>query len=308
MADNHVSDVTDVRSNPKDQIAHAAELLRRSPLRRKVFLAIYRGKRKVKSVTDLMSATKLDRITVLKQGRVLADNRIVKQLKLDGETGYEKDRFYGQRRGRILSLATNKKALERFPTKTSPRLASGVVKLDVIRVSRSFLKISRVTIDDFDTFSRVKRKGSTPVVPMRPPREDTFKRGVQRIVREPGKFTDWGGEKNDLFSTRLKLNGRRMHAAFAFKGKGQRVAKLTPKHMGKNGNQIQSLFSSPAQVFLLQYWREIDQSVLEQMQEFAKAKSVSSGERIYYGIIDGNDSVRLISAYPSQFKRTKKNS
>lgn len=103
-----------------------------------------------------------------------------------------------------------------------------------------------------------------------------------------------------MFSTRVKIRGKRINAAFAFKGRGTK-GKLTPKAMGKNGDQIQRLFNSPAELFLIQYWDSIDESVIEQMKNFAIAKSVSEGKRIYYGIIDGYDTQRLIEAYKKYF-------
>jgi hypothetical protein len=42
--------------------------------------------------------------------------------------------------------------------------------------------------------------------------------------------------------------------------------------------------------------------VIEQMKNFAIAKSVSEGKRIYYGIIDGYDTQRLIAAYQKYFR------
>jgi len=129
-----------------------------------------------------------------------------------------------------------------------------------------------------------------------------IKRGFQKITGEPGKSTDWGGERSDLFTTRMWIGGRRRHTAIAFKGKGLKIKRLTPRHMGKNGDQIQSLFTTPAEVFLLQYWRQIDQTVIEQMEVFAKVKSLSDGRKVYFGIIDGDDSARLIQAYPKFFR------
>ena len=131
--------------------------------------------------------------------------------------------------------------------------------------------------------------------------EAKFKEGIKRILHEKGRFKDWGGERNDLLTTRLWLKGKRRATAFALKGKGLR-RKLTPALMGKNGDQIQRLFSSPAQVFLVQYWDQIDESVLEQMSAFAKAKSAVEGKEIWYGVIDGNDSNRILKAYPSVFR------
>ena len=123
-----------------------------------------------------------------------------------------------------------------------------------------------------------------------------------KIIGEKGKFQDWGGERNDLCSTRMKFQGKRRAAAFAFKGKGLKK-KLTPALMGKNGDQIQKLFHTPADIFLLQFWYQIDDAVLEEMQVHAKVRSAADGKRIYYGVIDGQDSARLIQAYPKQFKK-----
>ena len=56
-----------------------------------------------------------------------------------------------------------------------------------------------------------------------------------------------------LSSTRLRIEGERRAAAFAFKGPGK-TGRLTPRKMGKNGDQIQRLSKCPAEVFLIQYW------------------------------------------------------
>jgi hypothetical protein len=130
--------------------------------------------------------------------------------------------------------------------------------------------------------------------------EKVIKQGFQQVIGEQGQFTDWGGEKSDLFTTRLRLGGRRVAAAVAFKGRGTR-GRLVPAKMGRNGDQLQRLFQSSGQAFLVQYVGQIDESVLEQMEQLAKAKSVSTGLRIYFGIIDGDDTERLIAAYPKAF-------
>jgi hypothetical protein len=72
--------------------------------------------------------------------------------------------------------------------------------------------------------------------------------------------------------------------------------------MGKNGDQIQRLFETPAQVHVVQYHGNIDPSVLKQMSLFAATKFLMTGHLIYYGVIEGEDSHRLYVAYPSRFK------
>ena len=91
--------------------------------------------------------------------------------------------------------------------------------------------------------------------------EKKFKDGVAAVLNERGSFQDWGGELRDLSSTRLRIKGKRRTAAFAFKGPGK-TGRLTPGKMGKHGDQIQRLAKCPAEVFIVQYWAEIDDSVL----------------------------------------------
>jgi hypothetical protein len=77
---------------------------------------------------------------------------------------------------------------------------------------------------------------------------------------------------------------------------------LTPGKLGKNGDQIQRLFESPADVFFVQYHGQIDESVVHQMKKMAIANSVMEDKQIWYGVIDGDDTNRLLAAYPKQFK------
>jgi hypothetical protein len=135
--------------------------------------------------------------------------------------------------------------------------------------------------------------------------EDDFKRGVQSIIGEIGTFKDWGGEKSDLYSTRLRVSGKRRAAAFAFKGPGQK-GRLVLGRMGKNGDQALRLFQEEADVFIVQHWREIDSSVIDLMRRLAVAKSATNGQPLWYGVIDGQDSERLRLAYPSKFKSVQR--
>jgi hypothetical protein len=288
--------VTDTRSNAPDQIAFAAKELSRSRDRRRVFEAIYKGKKKVKTVAEIASITGLDRIRVLQEGGRLSGLGIVTQTKFNKDTAYEKDPFYIQKKKRVLSLARNKKALSEFHTKTNPKL--GEVHISV-SLPKKMARAKQLTIDGIDSFAKVR--GIVVEDEPRPVYERKIKESLLKILREEGSFQDWGGETDDLFSTRLVLNGERKNVAFGLKGCGT-SGKLTPKKMGKNGDQIQRLFNSPADVFLVQYWGQIDESVINQMKQFAIAKSVVEDRNIYYGIIDGEDTTRLLRGYPEQFQ------
>ena len=119
------------------------------------------------------------------------------------------------------------------------------------------------------------------------------------MIGETYEFKDWGGEKNDLYTTKLVFRGKRHAAAFALKGKAT-TGPLTPRKMGKNGDQLGRLFTSEAQVYFVEYHSKIDEAVVQQMSAYAVARALS-GARIYYGLIDGDDLARLVTAYPKQF-------
>lgn len=289
-------EVTDVRSNPRDQIAHAATVIGRSKDCRKVFSAIYQGKRRIKTISEIVKLASLRRIRVLQEAGKLCNNRIVRKTKVGNELAYEKDPFYTQNKDTILRLAGNKEAMEKYPTKTNPKL--GNIAVTVVTLPEKMIDVEKITIDDIDSFAKVK--GITWNQSPHPTDEGKFKEGLQKIIGEQGTFEDWGGEINDLFSTRLVIKGERKNAAFGLKGKGMKGI-LTPKKMGKRGDQVQRLFRSSAEVFLVQYWSQIDESIVELITNLARSKSAADMKKIYYGVIDGQDTMRLIMAYPECF-------
>jgi len=289
-----VAAVSDARSSANDQIAHAATVLKRSAKLRALFEAICRGGKKPKTVAQLMRLTKFGQVEVLQLGGKLCDQQLVHKAKVEGGTAYEKDRFYAANRARILRLATNPGKLAALPTKISPRAAAGQVRIVVQGLK---VRITELTCDDLDQFAAVKKIASAP---RRTISEKAFKTGIARLIGEGGRFQDWGGEPNDLFTTKVRFKGKRRAVAFAFKGPGTKGT-LTPKKLGKNGDQIQRLFLSPAEIFLVQYHDQVGQAVYEQMKVFATVCSIREGKQIWYGVIDGDDSNRIMAAYPKKF-------
>jgi len=290
-------DTSDIRSNLNDQIVNCAKVINRSIDRRKVFEEIHRGKRKIKSVDEIVERTGLDRIRVLQEANYLANHNIIKKRKINKKLHYEKDPFFSQHKKKILSLAGNEKAIRKIPTKSNPNLTEINVK---VSIPKKQFSVRQLTIDDIDSFKKVKDVELNEDAENQPILEKKFKFGLQEILGERGDFTDWGGENDDLYSNRLVVKDTRISTSFGLKGRGTK-GKLTPKKMGKNGDQIQRLFRMPAEVFIVQYWNQIDQSVIEQMNAFAIMKSTIEGKTIYYGVIDGQDTLRIIKAYPEFF-------
>jgi len=289
--------VSDFNSNKNDNLVALAQAIGRSAHKFAVFDAVYYHKKRVKSVQEVADRTGLDRMQVLKVGRALASNHLFKQTKKGDDTAYEQIEHVQQHKERIKALAGNKKKQEAVPTKTNPR--KGISQSVVRRVARS-VGVQRLHIDNISSFK--KAHALTPSTNQLPKdlSEEQFRAGIQHILGEPGKFQDWGGENSDLYSGRLVVSAKRMHAAFAFKGPGLN-AKLKPKNMGANGDQGPRLFDCPADVFLVQHWREIDPSVIDLIQRLAASRSLRDNRPVWYGVIDGKDSRRIYEAYQDYF-------
>lgn len=109
--------VSDSASNRNEQIENAATAIGRSEHRRLVFCAIHHGKRRFKTVAVIAEMTGLTPKQVLNAGRQLHRKQVVDQTREDGQTAYWKDDFLQAHKSKVLSLADDKKRLEKYPTK-----------------------------------------------------------------------------------------------------------------------------------------------------------------------------------------------
>ncbi len=282
--------VSDVLSNLNDQLATAARIVGRSKHRQAIFRIVYHGPKQIKTIKEIALAVGISEMHVLKEGGKMAGLLLEKV-----PNGYKKKKEFATRYKTILTMARDKKKLDRLPTKTSPKTNSNNRRV-VISFPRSAQNARLITIDHIDSFSKI---GSQSRNGMQAISEKTIKKAFAKIIGERGSFKDWGGEKSDLYTTRIRLKGKRIATAIAFKGKAT-SGKLVPGKMGKNGDQINRLFEEPAELFLIVYGGQIDSSIISQMQAFAVGKAMS-GRKIYYGVIDGTDLGRLASAYSKFF-------
>jgi hypothetical protein len=302
-----VQQVSDTASNRRDQIANFAELLKKASARQRVFNAVYYGKKRFKTVEDVASATGFNTKRVTEIAKPLAEGEKLFEQgreRINGRTHtvYRKIHFVERNKRKILKLANNKKALDSFHTKTNPKGKS--TQKIVLRVPIKIkIKTKFIGIEAVDQFAKTKKIRANMIPerlsPERLP-EQRVKEGLVKLLGETEVPKDWGGESNDIFTTRVRLNGERRRAAFALKGPAKK-GPLVPAMMGKNGDQIQRLFKSPADVFFVQYEGEIKQSIVELMEELAKAKALL-GQDVFYGVIDKDDTCRLRLAYPKAFR------
>jgi len=304
-------DVSDSPSHRRDQIANFAEILRNAEARQRVFEAIYRGKQAVKTIREVAKATGYDTKRVATIAHPLArGEKVFEQLRQFDSviakvtTAYKKIPFVSRNKTKILSLARKKDTLEKFHTKTNPKIKVNVLlgKGRKVTVKVPFrVRAKFIRVEEIEEFAKTKAVAS--VFGLSPARlsESKVKQGILSLLGETKIPKDWGGESNDIFTDRVTVARKKQRAAFALKGPAK-TGPLVPGKMGKNGDQIQRLFDSPATVFVVQYEGEVKESVYKLMEELAKAKAILGGD-IFWTVIDDDATKRLRKAYPRAFEK-----
>jgi hypothetical protein len=164
------------------------------------------------------------------------------------------------------------------------------------RVGRFWPGKFQIYIDLIDSFNEVKNleplRDRKELNNLRHIPEQSIKEAFADIIGEPTVPKDWGGERSDLFSDRVIFEGERISTAFVFKGPAK-FEPMTGAHLGKNGDQIDRLFSEPADLLVLQHCHDITPAVRGTMRAYAQ----QMGNLRLFCIIDGYDTVRLLRAY-----------
>jgi hypothetical protein len=159
------------------------------------------------------------------------------------------------------------------------------------------MKKIELHIEDIDSFAKARDIGPQAVSSLVP--LDLFENQVQtffeKIIGENFHQEDWGGEMNDLVSSQVKVEGKRLRAAFILKGRGTK-GKLTIKDCGNNGDQIVRLVEAPVDLYVIQHVDEIDQRVVYDLKGKVELKN-KKGEPCQMCIIDGTDTARILVAY-----------
>ena len=119
--------------------------------------------------------------------------------------------------------------------------------------------------------------------------EKEVKHAFADLIGESYIPKDWGGERSDLYTSRVFARGQQVSAAWLFKGPGHPRA-MDVKALGKNGDQIDRLFTEPAELLVLQHCHQIMPSVVSMMAAYAH----DARHPRTYMIIDGSDTGRIL--------------
>ncbi|WP_404351760.1 hypothetical protein LG324_03350 [Phycicoccus jejuensis] len=139
-------------------------------------------------------------------------------------------------------------------------------------------------------FARAPRVEDLEV--MRAIPEAEVKRTLAFVLGEPVVPKDWGGEQSDLWTARLRVAGRSYTAAFLLKGPagGTLARPMTIGMLGKNGDQLQRLASTPAEVLVVQHCHEVKPEVVSMLRSLA-----SDFRHVrHYMVLDGYDTFAIL--------------
>jgi len=148
------------------------------------------------------------------------------------------------------------------------------------------------TIDSFSKMAGAPAATKSELEQLLATPEDDVKHAVAAIIGEPYVPKDWGGEKSDLQTAQLRLDGAPISAALIFKGPSVR-GEMHLANMGKRGDQLIRAFDEPADLILVQHCNKVANSVVR----MAEALAANPARPRRYCILDGNDTVRLLKAY-----------
>ena len=181
--------------------------------------------------------------------------------------------------------ATTKEAVEIRPIVIATRLfAPG----DQQWRDHRWQRVDPSLVDQFANIDWTTPIGHGELEALRVLPEASVKTMLAEVIGEPVVPNDWGGEQCDLWTTRLRVDGRAHSAAFLLKGPS-RFKPMTIGMLGKNGDQLERLARTSAEILVVQHCHEIRPEV------HALLRSLASDYRHVrrYLLLDGFDTFRL---------------
>lgn len=144
-------------------------------------------------------------------------------------------------------------------------------------------------VDEFAGVDFSQRILKTDLNVLKDVSESRVKAAFAEILGEPDVPKDWGGEQFDLWTTRLSVEGQPLRAAFLFKGPAE-FKPMTIASLGKNGDQIDRLSSTAADVLVIQHCHTITAPVIN----MARVYATDPRHPRRYLTIDGYDTIKIL--------------
>jgi hypothetical protein len=164
------------------------------------------------------------------------------------------------------------------------------------RVGADSLQIWPHQIDEFSRLGDSKRAPASALRRVAEMREDDVKSAFATLIGEPYVPNDWGGERSDLNTTRLRLEGKPLEASFVFKGPGA-PKKMVIATLGKNGDQIARALTEQPDLVVVQHYGSIDATVRHLLERYCFFETYARQRRTHWMVVDGETTAQILGAY-----------
>lgn len=122
--------------------------------------------------------------------------------------------------------------------------------------------------------------------------EARLKELLASAIGEPFVPKDHGGERSDLFTSRMSIEGESTSAAFVLKAKAApRTVHL--RHLGKNGDQLVRATSEPVRLIVLGHTGNFDSLVRRRLEETAFYRTFKERHPTRWLTLDGETLARI---------------
>ncbi len=152
-------------------------------------------------------------------------------------------------------------------------------------------------IEDIDSFAKARDINPRHIrrhLPLKVT-EDQVRTLLEQVLAGSLHKHDPEGGAGNIFTSRLKVGGDYLQAAFFLKGSGTK-GKLTINKCGKSGAQIERLVEIPADLYIIQHVDGIDDRIVRKLR--AKIETLNKqGKNCRMCIVDGTDTARILLAY-----------
>ena len=125
----------------------------------------------------------------------------------------------------------------------------------------------RLYVEDIDSFQKVRDVNPAMVAGFLKNgflswTEDQVQIALEQILGVPFHKKDWGGEMNDLYTANVIVNSSPRATGFLLKGPGIGKKEMVIADCGRNGDQLVRLFTTPADLFVVQYVGPISEMIV----------------------------------------------
>lgn len=158
------------------------------------------------------------------------------------------------------------------------------------------LRVWPSDIDEFTRYDMSRRVEAKTAATVSAMPERAVKAAFASIIGERHVPKDWGGERSDLNTVRLRLAGSPVEASFVLKGPAANKI-MTIATLGKNGDQIARAMTEEPDLVVVQHYGAIDAEVRKMLERYCFFATYQQRKPTRWLALDGDATAGIFKAY-----------